>query len=643
GSDVRLDGASFRVIGVMPQDFGFPQRDIDVYVPFAFTPQQMSDAARGNQFSTSVGRLRDGATIEGLERELAAIVQRNVAEGRLEGDAVTIAGFMGRAEPLRDLQVGNLRDMLLILQAVVLVVLLIACANLANLQLTRLAGRRKELAVRSALGAAGERIVGMVFVEALLLALAGGALGLAIATGGLELVRALGLDRSNDGFSFGLDATTLAYTLGAAVLAGIASGLPPVLSLLREDLTGAVREAGRQGGGGRRAQRLRSGLVVVQLALSVMLLVGAGLLTKSFYGLLGEGPGFNSGSVWTARVALAGPRYSQQDSWPRFQRQALAELRALPGVGAAGLTSVLPFGGNNSQGTTIIDGYVLPPGGSPPHAQFRSIDEGYLATLGIPIVAGRNFAPHESERVVIIDEILAAKYWPGASPLGQRLRGALDSPDGWYTIVGIVPAVKQGSLAETTIKETVYWHYEQSPSSAAVFALRTVVPPNQLASAVTAAIAAIDPDVAVSDARSLDDRIESSLGPQRTPMVLTIVFAGAAFVLAVIGIYGVLAWSVTQRVGEIGVRMALGARAADIGRMILSQGGRLIALGLVIGVVGAVALGRVLASQLDRVVSFDLGVLALTVVGLGGAALFASWLPARRAARVDPLTALRAE
>ena len=643
GSDIRLDGASFRVIGVMPENFGFPRRDVDAYVPFAFTPQQTSDAGRGNQFSTSVGRLRDGATVEGLEAELAAIVQRNVAAGRLPADAVTVAGFTGRAEPLRDLQVGNLQEMLVILQAVVLAVLLIACANLANLQLTRLASRRKELAVRAALGAAGERLVGMVLVEALLLALAGGALGVVVASLGLALVRALGLDRSNDGFEFALDPTALAYTFGAAALAGIASGLPPVLALLRDDLTGAIREAGRQGGGGRRAQRMRSGLVVAQLAMSVMLLVGAGLLTKSFYGLLGEGPGFNSSGVWTARFSLAGPRYTEPDSWPRFQEQALAALRALPGVSAAGLTSVLPFAGNNQQGSTVIDGYVMPAGGSEPHAQHRSIDEGYLAALGLPVVAGRNFAPHESEPVVIIDETLAAKYWPSGDALGQRLRRNFDPADRWFTIIGVVPAVKHASLTETSIKETIYWHYEQRPPRAAVFALRTVVPPRQIADAVSAAVAALDPDVAISDARSLDERVERSLGPQRTPMVLTLVFAGVAFVLAVIGIYGVLAWAVTQRVGEIGVRMALGARAVDIGRMILEQGGRLIAIGLVVGVAGALALGRVLSSQLDRVGAFDPTVLALTVVGLGGAALFASWLPARRAARIDPMRALREE
>ena len=642
-SIIRLDGDSYRVIGVMPEGFGFMDRGVEAYVPFAFTPQQRSDASRGNQFSQSIGRLRDGATIAGLESELATIVERNVAEGHLEADAVTVAGFMGRAQPFRDFQVGELRQMLLILQAVVLVVLLIACANLANLQLTRLASRRKELAVRAALGAAGERIVAMVLVEALMLALAGGVIGVAVAWGGLMLVRALGLDRANDGFDFALDPTALAYTLGAAVIAGIVSGLPPVLALLREDLTGAIREGGRQGGAGRGAQRMRGALVVAQLAMSVTLLVGAGLLTKSFYGLLAEGPGFSPNGVWTARYSLGGPRYADDASWPRFQEQAVAALRALPGVSAAGVTSILPFSGNNSASSIAIEGYDLPAGASPPHAQNRSIEDGYLAALGLPIITGRNFAPHESEPVVIVDETLAAKYWPGRSALGQRLRRDFGGADRWFTIVGVVPSVKQASLAEAEVKDTVYWHYEQLPERAGVLTLRTVVPPSQLARAVNAAIAAIDPDVAISDARTLDERVEGSLGPQRAPMVLTLVFAAVAFVLAVIGIYGVLAWGVSQRVNEIGVRMALGARAADIGRMILRQGGRLIAIGLVIGVIGALALGRVLSSELERVGSFDTTVFALTLVGLGGAALVASWLPARRASRVEPMDALRSE
>jgi putative ABC transport system permease protein len=455
-------------------------------------------------------------------------------------------------------------------------------------------------------------------------------------------VRALGLDRSNDGFEFALDTTALAYTLGAAVLAGIVSGLPPVLALLREDLTGAIREGGRQGGAGRGAQRMRGALVVAQLAMSATLLVGAGLLTKSFYGLLAEGPGFSVNSVWTARFSLGGPRYTDDASWPRFEEQAVAAVRALPGVSAAGVTSVLPFSGNNDASSIQIDGYDLPPGAVPPHAQHRSIDEGYLAALGLPLVTGRNFAPHESEPVVIVDETLAAKYWPGRSALGQRLRRDGAASDSWYTIVGVVPTMKQESLAETEVKDTIYWHYEQRPQRGGVLTVRTVVPPTQLATAVTAAVAQVDPDVAISDARMLDSRVEDSLGPQRAPMVLTLVFAAVAFVLAVIGIYGVLAWGVSQRVNEIGVRMALGARAADIGRMILRQGGMLIAIGLSVGVVGALALGRVLSTRLFGVDSFDPAVFAITLLGLGAAAFVASWLPARRAARVDPNVALRA-
>jgi len=643
GSDVRLDGDSYRVLGVMPEGFGFPSRDIEAYVPFAFTPAQVSDAARGNQFSQSVGRLRAGATVESLNAELAAIVERNVAAGRLPADAVTVAGFTGSSQPLRDLQVGNLRQTVLVLQAIVLVVLLIACANLANLQLTRIAARRKELAVRSALGAGGERLVRMVLVEALLLAVAGGVLGLGVAAGGLGLVRALGLDQSNQGFEFAFDTTALAFTLAAAVVAALVSGLPPVLTMLRDDLTSAIREAGRQGGGGRRAQRLRNGLVVAQLAMGVVLLVGAGLLTKSFYGLLGEGPGFNASSVWTVRTTLAGSRYATSDSWARFQQQAVESLGALPGVAQAGFTSILPFAGNNDQGSFDIDGYVTPQGGSPPHAQHRSIDEGYFGTLEIPLIQGRNFAAHESEPVVIIDQNVAAKYWPNGDALGKRLRRFNQGPDSWSTIIGVVPAVKHGSAAETPVKETMYWHYEQRPIASTVYVLRTVVPPEQLARAVAAAIGGLDPDVALYNAQTMDERLAGTLGPQRTPMVLTLVFAGVAFLLAVIGIYGVLAWGVSQRINEIGVRMALGARAADVGRMIIGQGGKLIAIGLAVGVVGALALGRVLSSQLDRVGSFDATVLALTVVGLGGAALLASWLPARRASRVDPMTALRSE
>jgi predicted permease len=643
GTDIRLDGVSARVIGVLPDGFGFPDRDADVYMPFAFTEPEMSDEARGHQFSISVGRLKPGATIEGLNTELNAIVHRNVAEGRLTSDTIEVEGFTGRAQSLRELTVGNLKPTLLMLQAIVLAVLLIACANVANFQLARITARRRELAVRAALGAAVYRLVRLVMVESLAIALLGAVGGWLLAVGGLELVRALGLDRANQGFEYTLDAAVLAFTFGAAVAAALIAGLPPVIALLRDDLTRAVHEAGRLGSGGRSANALRRALVVAQVGVSLALLVAAGVLTKSFYRLQSEGPGFDSANIWTAQVVLPRTRYPERESWARFQRQALAELRELPGVDSAGFTSILPFSGNNDQGSINIDGFVLPEGGSPPHAQHRSIDENYLPTLGISILAGRNFMATEPDPVVIVDENVAAKYWPDREALGQRLQRDRVGDELWHTVVGVVPAVKQASLAELPSKETIYWHYEQRPVTQGVFTLRTTLPPEQLMRPAEAVFEGLDAEVTLFDEQTMRTRLLRSLGPQRTPMVLTIVFAAVAFTLAVIGIYGVLTWAVTQRVGEIGVRMALGARAGDIVRMVLKEGGRLIALGLAFGIAGAIALGRAVASQIQNVSAVDPGVLAVAVLGLTSVALLASWLPARRAAGIDPLKALREE
>ncbi|MEO8466363.1 MAG: ABC transporter permease [Gammaproteobacteria bacterium] len=641
GRDIRLNGEELRIIGVLPKGFSvIGQGPIGVWVPFAFTPAQMTDAERGRQFSMSFGRLRSGATLEGLNTELAAIAQQNIAAGVLPREAFEATGFTGKAQPLRNLQVGNLESMLLILQASVLAVLLIACANVANLQLARVAERRKELAMRAALGAGARRLIHLVLAESMTLALLGALAGVVLAAGGLELVRALGLEQP--GFEFALNAPVLAFTFGMAAFAAMGSALPPVIALLRDDLMLAVREAGRVSAG-RGAHALRNALVVAQIAMSVALLVGAGLLTKSFLGLQQEGAGFNAGGLWTARIALPRTRYTEPETWAAFEDQTLARLRALPGVSAAGFTVSLPFSGSNNQGSMAIDGFVPPPGVAPPHAQSWTISEGYLPALQIPVTTGRNFAATEAERVAIVDQNLASKYWPGANALGQRVRMVTDPPDQWYTIVGVVPAVKQGSLAEDPRKETVYWHYKQRQVSGGAFAVRSALSPDLLTRPATAAIAELDPDLALFNIQSMDARVARSLGPQRTPMVLTIVFAAVAFFLAVIGVYGVLSWAVTQRIGEIAVRVALGAQRRDIGRMVLGQGGRLIMIGAAIGVAGAWALGVALASQIRNVSALDPVVIAIAVVGLGGAALLASWLPARRAAGVDPMQALRGE
>jgi predicted permease len=645
GSGIELDGERFSVVGVMPEQFVFPDRTVDAWMPFAFTPEQMSDNERGQEFSGSVGRLRPGATIEGLTAELEAIVQANLAAGKLQDETfVRTSGFTGRAQSLRERMIGDYRPILAVLHGIVLAVLLIACANVANLQLARVSARHKELATRVALGASTRRVARLVLFESLALAALGAVVGTAIAVVGLRLVRALGIDHSGQGFEFAIDAAVLGFSAVAALGAAFVSSALPLLALHRADLARAVHEAGRLGTGGRHAHAFRAALVVVQLSVSVALLVGAGLLTKSFYRLQQAGTGFNVENVWTARIALSESRYDSPAARAAFFERSLEELAALPGVVAAGFTSHLPFTANNWQGSYVVDGYTPPAGAAPPHAQHRVINEGFLPSLDIPVIRGRNFAATEGERVALVDENLANKYWPGDDAIGQRVAiQIVDSQPQWHTVIGVVPAIKHTSLTEDPNKETVYWHYTQSDQADGVFTLRTTLEPEQLSRVASETIRRIDPGLVLTDAMPMDERVIRSLGPQRTPMVLTVAFAAIALTLAVIGIYGVLSWSVTQRFGEIGVRMALGARGNDIVLMIIKQGGRLIVIGLGLGFAAALALGRVMTSQIYAVSAYDPVVFAIALGGLASAALLATWLPARRAARIDAMHALRQE
>jgi predicted permease len=416
-----------------------------------------------------------------------------------------------------------------------------------------------------------------------------------------------------------------------------------LFELLREDFSRAVQESGRANTGGVTTRRWRSALVVVQLAAGVALLAGAGLLTKTFYELQRQGPGFESAGIWSAGVQLPATRYEDDAVRTLFFEQALAELRSLPGVAATGFTTMLPFVTSDYGATVDVEGRRPLDGGVQQVAQLHSIDAGYFPTLVIPVVIGRNFVANEPERVAIVDESFARAYWPDGNALGERLRNTAEGSVDWYTIVGVVPRVKHNSFTQDEYQHTVYWHYLQRPPPplTGMFVLRTSLPTESLTSAAQAAIARVDPSVALDDVVPMDARVRAALGPQRAPMVLTLVFAAIAVALAVIGVYGVLAWAVARRVGEIGVRMALGAQGTDILRMVMKQGARMIAAGLVLGTAGALVLGRVLAAQIPEVAAADPLVLAVAAVVLTVAALVASWVPARRAARVDPLQALR--
>jgi putative ABC transport system permease protein len=380
---------------------------------------------------------------------------------------------------------------------------------------------------------------------------------------------------------------------------------------------------------------------VFQIGASVALLISAGLLTRSFYTLATADPGFERSGIWTAGVVLPAARYRTTEAIHSFYSQALESIGGLPGVDQAGFTSALPFSGNNSQGSYEIEGYTPLGDESPPHAQQRNISEGFLSAMGIPVIRGRNFVANEAEPVAIVDELFVRRYFPDGNVLGQRISNDDPGSRTWYTIVGVVPAVNHESLSWRPTKETIYWHYAQQPFFGGQIVIRTPLPPEQLNPLVTQSIAAIDRDVLLANATSMEALLMGSIGPQRAAMTLTIGFAFGALALAVLGIYGVMTWAVTQRVGEIGVRMALGAQQSHVTRMVFRQSGQLVALGLARGVGFAAAAGALLSARIYEVSPADPLVYAIAIGAITIAALATSWLPARRAARVDPMNALR--
>jgi predicted permease len=648
GRDVRLSGQPFRVLGVMPPAFGFPNRNTQLWVPFAFTDAQRLDTERGNEFSSSIGRLRAGATVEQLNAELDAIVARNADRfAGLGGNAAGFADFLrggnftGRAIGLREFQVGDATERALLLQAAVLLVLLIAIANVANLMMTRIAGRQKELSVRNALGASRWRIVRGVFAESMLLSLVGGLAGIVIANIAVALIAEM--VRSNGGdYQPQLDLQVVGFALLLSLATGIAAAVVPVAALLRLNINEVIKEGGRLEGGGRGAAWSRNVLVVGQIAMATVLLIGAGLLLSSFRSLQQQSPGFESGGVVTAMITLPTTKYPDVASRARFYEATLQRMREVPGVRQAAYVSSLPFSGNNASGSYSIDGLDVPSGQPSPHGMQRQVDEQYFDSMGITLLKGRGFEAADSADappVVIIDEYLVRRYFKDKDPIGQRITRGGDSPP--MTIVGVASTIRHESLSREVQKETLYVPYRQHNAPYGAFVVRGSLPTPELLATMRAAVLAVDPEQPLHDIKALDERIALSIQEQRYVMRLIAVFAAVALLLSAIGIYGVLAFTVAQRTGELGVRMAIGAGARQILQLVMRQGARLTAVGLLIGIAGALLAAHAASALLFGVHPFDLTIYLPVALFLAATAMFACWLPARRAARIDPLVALR--
>ena len=641
GQTLTLDGQPHQIVGVMPRGFrDFFSREAELWRPLALTGEQTS-GGRTNEWLSLVARLRPGVTVDQAQRDLRALA----TQLKQEYPESYPADWSLAVASLREKGTGNVRPALLVLFGAVGFVLLIACANVANLLLARAAGRSREVAVRTALGAQRGRIVRQLLTESVVLAVGGGLLGLGLAWFGVSALGAFD-PAGVPGETISIDAPVLVFALALSVATGLLFGLAPALQAAGTGLQGTLREGGRGAAGDRGAQTVRRVLIVAEVALALVLLAGAGLLMKSFARLQDVNPGFDPRNVLTANVALPQAKYPSDTQQIAFFEQLLPRLAAIPGVRAVGATTSVPFAGSGWTRSFTVDGYQAPAGQPGPWGEFKVVSPGYPAAIGVPLRRGRLFTDQDgpgAPRVALVDEEMARRYWPNDDPIGKRIvLGAGGPSERRLEVVGVLGHVRQQGLDDEA-RVQLYVPFRQQGMDGMTLVVRTAGDPLQAVPLVRAAVQAVDRDQPISQVRTVDTLVADSVGQRRLTTVLLALFAGVALLLACIGLYGVTAYSVTQRTREIGVRMALGAAGPQVVGAFVRDGLRLTLVGLAVGLAAALAAGRLIASQLFEVEPGDPVTLAVTAAALAGVAALASYLPARRATRVDPMTALRAE
>jgi putative ABC transport system permease protein len=646
GTQVSINGRSYTVQGVMPAGFDYPGRRYELWAPLPFPrTAEMPPANRSAHYMQVVGRLKPGATPEQANTEIRTIASALAAQ--FPG---TNGNMSARATPLQDYVVRDLTKPLYVLLGAVGLVVLIACANVTNLLLARATARHREVAIRQALGAARWRLVRQFLAETAVLYAAGAAGALGLASWGTSALVALGpadIPRLADTT---LDGRVLAATLLLSLITAVVFGLAPAVQGAKADPAEALRAGGRSASAGRARQRLRVALVVSEVALSVVLLIGAGLALHSLVRLTAVDPGFDAGGQLTFSVVMPARRYTDAASLAATAERLSEQLSAIPGVLQAGATTHLPFSGQNMENGFEVDGFVPTTPGEVPIAGMRGVLGGYFSALGARLKAGRVFDATDrtgSQPVAIVNEAFARRYWPGQNPIGKRVREY--GGQHWRAVVGVIADVKHSGPAAEARPEVSLPYTQLDPgfltnwSRGVWFVLRGTGPATSLVSAARAQVASVDPDMPLNEVQSMAALAADAVSEPRFRTVLLSVFAALAITLASIGVFGVLSYFVTQRTREIGIRVALGASNGDILRMIVGRGLALAGVGLLLGLLAAIPLTRSMQTLLFEVEPLDLATIAFVVLGLGAVAGLASYLPARRALRIEPMTALHLE